>query len=42
MPHPFPPPWSIVRSAGGWCDKDASGILVAYTYGQYQPQASVQ
>ena len=38
MPRRFPPPWSIVRTPGGWCVRDASGQPVAYTYGDDQPQ----
>jgi hypothetical protein len=39
MPRRFPPPWSIARTQGGWCVKDANGQPIAYTYGDGQPQS---
>jgi hypothetical protein len=38
MPRRFPKPWSVVRTQGGWRVKDASGMPVAHTYGDDQPQ----
>jgi hypothetical protein len=38
MPRRFPPPWSIVRTQGGWCVKDATGQPIAYTYGDDRSQ----
>ena len=40
MPRRFPPPWSIVRTQGGWCVKDAAGQPIACTYGDDRPQGA--
>jgi hypothetical protein len=37
MPR-FPPPWTIERTPGGWRVKDATGVPVAFTYGDDAPQ----
>jgi hypothetical protein len=37
-PRRFPAPWTIERTAGGWCVRDAAGQTLAYVYGENTPQ----
>jgi len=34
MPRPFPPPWTVARTPGGWRVDDATGRALAYVYGR--------
>jgi hypothetical protein len=41
MPRRFPPPWTAEQAGGGWCVKDANGLVIAYVYArEYQTVAS--
>ena len=40
MPRRFPPPWTVERTTGGWCVKDAGGFAVAFVYGDDTPQGA--
>ena len=40
MPRRFPPPWTVERTTGGWCVRDAAGFAVAYVYGDDTPQGA--
>jgi hypothetical protein len=35
----FPPPWSVVSSPVGWRVEDATGMALAYVYGDDTPES---
>jgi hypothetical protein len=40
--HPrrrFPPPWSVVGIPGDWRVEDATGMALAYAYGDDRPES---
>jgi hypothetical protein len=37
-PRRFPAPWRAVSTPGGWCVEDATGMRLAYVYGDDTPE----